>query len=147
MKTLLLTTMITLTSTFTAQASYMSNVCSNANSTIISKSGHRMPSVIVNDYSETATGGIPVELDTQMIKVYHSAEKVVFSKQTNGCQEEGGFAYGSSKTISTSKITISNKDGSTFPEGFTGRSIDGLTIEDYVICESFISSQVHCEQN
>lgn len=148
MKTLFLTTVITLSTALTANASFMHEECRNAEGNIITKSGHISPLVIVHEHlpSTDHQGSInPVELDFHKLNIKYSEEKVISTKTTNGCVPGQRYGFFSSDTTSASKITITNKDGSEFPWEFQNRSQDGLTIEDYVICKSHISSQTLCE--
>lgn len=147
MRTQLLTTIITLTTALTAQASFMSDVCSNAKATIITKSGHMTPVVTVHEYSISDGAYLPISLDAYEIKTESLNENTLSTKTTDGCVEGQRYGYGSSDTIYSKEIILSNKDGSTFPEGISGRSEDGLTIRDHVICESHISWRTFCEQN
>ena len=114
MKTLLLAA--TLLTTLSAQASFMSKRCSNADSTIITQSGHGANSITVHEYSQVVSSEkLPVKLDMRDINITSSEEKTLFSKTTNGCVEGERFGFGSSDSISAKKITITNKDGSAFP--------------------------------
>ncbi len=148
MKTLLLTTLIALSTSLTANASYMYETCTNADATIETKSGHVIPSVIVymqlatTDYQGTKE---PIKLERDSIDIVELDEKKISSKTTRGCAPGESFGYMSSTSIYSKKVTISNKDGSNFPYGVFNLSTDRLTISDYVICESHISSRIFCD--
>lgn len=148
MKTLFLTTLITLSISLTANASYMYETCTNADATIETKSGHVIPAVTV--YMQLATtdhqgAKEPIELERNLIDIVELDEKKISSKTTRGCAPGENVGYMSSTSIYSKKIIISNKDGSSFPYGLFKLSSDRLTVSDYVICESHISSQILCD--
>lgn len=150
MKTLFLTTLFTILTTLSANASsYMYETCSNANATVETKSGHVTPSVTINIQLATADhqgAKEPINLDIQSTEVLELDKRVISAKQTRDCPAGESYGYTYTESLYAKKIIITNKDGSRFPHGVFKLSADRLSVSDYVICESQVTLQISCEE-
>ena len=136
--------------TLSASASYVQTYCSNAEGNIRWASGHKGNSAHVVRQTWDETG-----YKETVFSVYNDFPQATlslkieitlkeWSKKT--CSESGGGTLFWSN-VTYGNLTMTNSDGSEFPDGILGLSEDKKSITNLVLCEKNGNSRILCESH
>lgn len=129
-----------------AQASSFYYTCSDADQTVKIAEGHASPSVTVTEATYiNGTVKTPVKLQYGEYQIEYSDAKELHREQSNSCdnsdREAGVYRV---LNVSYAKVKISKRDGSSFSENTMGVTLDGKSVEAFVICEKEITGMLPC---
>jgi hypothetical protein len=145
MKKLILS--IILAASFSANASFFQENCSNAAATVKMNKGHVQNGVILTEraYGNMGTKNQEIEYKFNTVVVEQSEELEISNDSTTSCAPGSTGGMVSWNKITTKNIVIKKADGSLFPDTTAGINFDRSEVTATVICELNGNSRTSCK--
>ena len=132
-----------------AHASWMQDYCSDAEGATQMRLGHNESFLFITKQTwkdrEMQSERIDLKLlDEVNYEVRES--QLLHDEYRSSCDVPNppDVGYGSGKSVSYKKVSISYKDGRLFDEGVVGVNQDRTAVEVYMICKQLSSGQIPC---
>lgn len=127
-----------------ATASFMQEECSNADATVRLSTGHVSNKVVFTVVSESQSSAVQVALMDLSRETL--AKTDVENNHNSSCKPGDQHGIGFWDNISTVKVKITKKDGSSFPSGTAHASEDLKSVVTTLICHRHVNSMYPCKK-
>jgi len=146
MKKLILVAIVA--ASFSAQASFYQENCSNGAATIKLNNGHVQNGIILTERSY-GNGGVnsqEIEYKRGSLQIDSLNELEISADTTTSCQPGSTGGMVSWTKVTTKDVVIKKADGSMFPDTTLGLNSNRMEVKATVICELNGNSRTSCPQ-